>query len=102
MSGNEAFLPFVENLIPKTEPFNEIRHLAPFTDTLFREICFMSLPIMVSDSLCTVANAARFSQWMLAYTASIVNVAFLYVVLLTQQLGYIAISVLDRDIKFVA
>lgn len=62
----------------------------------------MDLPIMVADCFRVVTNTARFSQRMLTYTASIVNVTFLYVVLLTQQLGYIAISVLDRDIKFVA
>lgn len=52
----------------------------------------MDLPIMVADCFRAVTNAARFSQRMLTYTASIVNVTFLYVVLLTQQLGYIAIS----------
>ena len=62
----------------------------------------MDLPIMVADCFRVVTNAARFSQRMLTYTASIVNVTFLYVVLLTQQLGYIAICVLYWNMKLVA
>ena len=62
----------------------------------------MGLTIVVPYRFCAVANTARFGKWMLANTTGIVYMAFLNVVLLTQQLGYIAISVLYRNMKLVA
>lgn len=57
----------------------------------------MQLSVMVAYSLRVVASIARYGQWVLANAACIIGVAFRNTMLLTQVLGYVAISLLYRN-----
>lgn len=57
----------------------------------------MGFSIMVSNRLCAIANTAWLSKWMLTNTTSIVYMAFLYIILLTEHFCDIAICALNGD-----
>ena len=59
----------------------------------------MQLSVMVAYSLRVVASIARYGQWVLANAACIVGVTFRNTMLLTQVLGYVAISPLYRNLQ---
>ena len=65
----------------------------------FRIVAFVQLSVMVAYSLRVVASIARYGQWVLANAACIIGVAFRNTMLLTQVLGYIAISLLYRNLQ---
>lgn len=89
----------IEYFVPKAVTFYGVRSLISLAYTTFKDSCFVQLSVMVAYSLRVVASIARYGQWVLANAACIIGVAFRNTMLLTQVLGYVAISLLYRNLQ---